>query len=294
MTALRSDFRNTFVSARSYRSTEDEIGQDLERAENYLSLVGLVVVVLGGIGVSSVTRVFVEQKLKSIAVLKCVGASSRQVLSVYLLQVMVLGLAGSLMGWRLAASRWLHAPAELGTAGATASAVARPVARRRCSRRVGIGLLVSLLFSLVPLLRVRHIRPSLLLRQQDGGPGRRDWLRADRRRAGRRRAGGARGAGRPARGASGAPCAAGSRSVALVLHVAGWALVRATAPLAAGASFALRHAVLRLNRPGNQTRVVLLAVGLGAFFIIGVRGVQSNLLRDFCARRRRPRRPTCS
>jgi putative ABC transport system permease protein len=101
MAGLRSDFRNTFVSARSYRSTENEIGQDLERAENYLSLVGLVVVVLGGIGVSSVTRVFIDQKLKSIAVLKCVGASTRQVLSVYLLQVMVLGLAGSLMGLAL-------------------------------------------------------------------------------------------------------------------------------------------------------------------------------------------------
>jgi putative ABC transport system permease protein len=69
--------------------------------------------------------------------------------------------------------------------------------------------------------------------------------------------------------------------VALVLHVAGWALVRTTAPLARARSFAIRHAVLRLNRPGNQTRVVLLAVGLGAFFIIGIRGVQSNLLRDF-------------
>ena len=43
----------------------------------------------------------------------------------------------------------------------------------------------------------------------------------------------------------------------------------------------MRHAVLRLNRPGNQTRVVLLAVGLGRFFIIGIRGVQANLLREF-------------
>ena len=107
MTGLRSDFRNTFVSARSYRSTEDEIGQDLQRAENYLSLVGLVVVVLGGIGVSSVTRVFIDQKLKSIAVLKCVGAGTWQVVSVYLLQVMVLGLGREPDGsCRLVASRW--------------------------------------------------------------------------------------------------------------------------------------------------------------------------------------------
>jgi putative ABC transport system permease protein len=43
----------------------------------------------------------------------------------------------------------------------------------------------------------------------------------------------------------------------------------------------VRHAVLHLTRPGNQTRIVLLSVGLGAFFILGIRGVQANLLREF-------------
>src|SRR6185436_15032060 len=46
-------------------------------------------------------------------------------------------------------------------------------------------------------------------------------------------------------------------------------------------SFALRHAVLHVGRRGNQTRVILLAVGLGCFFILGVRTLQANLLRDF-------------
>jgi putative ABC transport system permease protein len=66
-----------------------------------------------------------------------------------------------------------------------------------------------------------------------------------------------------------------------VLHAAGLLLVRATAPLAHARSFAVRHAVRHLARPGSQTRIVLLAVGLGAFFIMGIRGVQVNLLREF-------------
>ena len=99
---VRQAFRNEFVNVRSWKSTESDIGEDLERSENYLSLVGLVVLVLGGIGVSSVTRVFVEQKLKSIAVLKCVGAHTAQILGVYMLQVLALGLAGSLLGVALA------------------------------------------------------------------------------------------------------------------------------------------------------------------------------------------------
>jgi len=68
---------------------------------------------------------------------------------------------------------------------------------------------------------------------------------------------------------------------AVVLNLAGWLLVRAVQPLRYARSFALRQAVLHVARPGNQTRVILLAVGLGTFFILGVRGLQENLLRDF-------------
>src|SRR6476660_593500 len=57
--ALRSDLKDDFINTRSYRSTEDQVGRDFDRAENYLSLVGLVIVILGGIAVSSVTRVFI-------------------------------------------------------------------------------------------------------------------------------------------------------------------------------------------------------------------------------------------
>ena len=69
------------MQARSYRSTEDDIGEDLLRAENYLSLVGFIMVVLGGIGVWSVTRVLVKQKIKSVAILKCIGATAGQILA---------------------------------------------------------------------------------------------------------------------------------------------------------------------------------------------------------------------
>lgn len=88
---LRQDFRENFVGAWSYRQAETDISEDMARAENYLSLVGFVIVVLGGIGVWSVTRVFVKQKIRSIAILKCVGATTRQVLATYVVQVLLLG-----------------------------------------------------------------------------------------------------------------------------------------------------------------------------------------------------------
>ena len=61
---------------------------------------------------------------------------------------------------------------------------------------------------------------------------------------------------------------------------------------AIAARFPSRHAVLHLSRPGNQTRVILLAVGLGAFFIIGVRSLQASLLRSSRSTRP-PMLPTC-
>src|SRR5262249_41577423 len=73
----------------------------------------------------------------------------------------------------------------------------------------------------------------------------------------------------------------GFAGVALILPLAGIGLVRAVKPLATASWFPLRHAVNGLRRPGNQTRVILLAVGLGSFFVIGIRALESNLLSQF-------------
>jgi putative ABC transport system permease protein len=275
---LRADLANDFARVRSYKATEDDIGEDFERAENYLSLVGLVIVILGGIGVSSVTRVFVQQKMKSMAVLKCVGARSAQLLAVYVAQVAVLGVAGSLLGVGLAALIMQAIPSLL--AGATPGVeIAYGLTWPAILQGLGIGLLVSLLFSLVPLLDVRHVKPSLLLR--DEARGRRPdavqiavtvFVLAGLVGLTVWQAGSVR---------IGLVVAGGFAATAIVLHLAGSLLIRAIGPLAGSSHFALRHAVLQLRRPGSQMRIVLLAVGLGSFFIIGVRSLQENLVAQF-------------
>ena len=152
------------------------MGENLTRAENYLSLVGLVVLILGGIGVSSVTRVFVQQKVKSIAILKCIGTTSSQMLAIYMTQVLLLGVAGSALGVAMAAGVMAAVPTFVGDLtelmhvefGLTGAAVVQGFAS---------GLLVSMLFSLVPLLDVRHVKPSLLLRHDMPPPAGIDWLK---------------------------------------------------------------------------------------------------------------------
>ncbi|PWT84077.1 MAG: hypothetical protein C5B57_05495 [Blastocatellia bacterium] len=277
--SLRREFREQFVSARSYRSNDDEVGRDFDRAENYLSLVGLVIVILGGIAVSSVTRVFIVQKIRSIAVLKCVGARSKQIMVVYLLQVLALGLAGSLLGVVIARATIAAIPLALGASTSILAEAKYGVSWSAAAQGVAIGMLVSLLFSIVPLMHVRSIKPSLLLRDETA-VGRRDWWRlavvalvsialvaVTAWQAASLRVG--------------LVVCGGFLVLAIVLQLAGRILITVVSPLARSPSFPLRHAVLHLSRPGNQTRVILFAVGLGAFFVVGVRSLQASLLQEF-------------
>ena len=221
---------------------------------------------------SSVTRVFIQQKLKSIAVLKCVGAGTRQVIAVYVVQVLLLGLAGSL------ARRWRSGGGVGRRAGSRWAAAAR---RFRCRMRLTAGAMVQAFGDRRPgvaavLARAAAracatCRPSLLLRQESpSAAGRRlgpnagashswppvvvAWPRGRRRRC----ASALIVCGRLPRGRGRAAVSTGRRARA-----------RRRVRSRSRASFAVRHAVLHLSRPGNQTRVVLLAVGLGVFFIFG-------------------------
>ena len=275
---LRRQFRQDLVNVQSWRGVEDRLGRNLMLAENYLSLVGFAIVVLGGIGVWSVTRVFVQQKIRSVAVLKCLGASSRLVLSTYGLQVAWLAACGSLAGVGLGEIGLRSIPARLLT---PLNLTAVRVTWSAAAQGVAVGMLVSLLFALVPLLEMRRIKPLLLLRADTASTARaRDWQsvlatvlmalalvlvavwQADSVRAG-------------------LYVSAGLAGVGLALLGGSYLLIRLARPLTRSRRFAIRHALISLGRPGNQTRVVLIAVGLGCFFILWMRALQANLLAEF-------------
>ncbi len=279
---VREQFKGSFVTARSYRSTEDRLGEDLRVAENYLSLIGFVMVVLGGIGVWSVTRVFIGQRIRSIAVMKCLGATSRQILGIYVAQVATLGLLGSLLGLVLGAIALRFLPGGL----FGLDKLQARLTPQASVQAVAVGVLVSLLFALVPLLEVRRVRPLWLLRDESartslGGRLRQiDWVQwgtvvivgialalvASWQAASLR---------------AGVIVSIGLLAITAALFATSALVVRAVRPLRRSRVFAVRHAVLSLARPGNQTRVILLAVGLGTFFILGVRLVQGTLLEQF-------------
>lgn len=275
--ALREGLQSEIVSVRSWERMEDRIGRNLRTAEDYLSLVGFAVVVIGGIGVWSVTRVLVQQKIRSVAVLECLGASGMTVLGVSLVQILGLALIGCVAGLGMAVIALQTVPTSvLEPLGVTAVSLSASAALQG----VAVGLLVSLLFALVPLLEIRQIKPLLLLRAHSADTARRrDWRSW--------MAGGLTAAAlvlvavwQAGSLGTGLYVSAGFAVIAGALYVASAGLIRLTRPFVASSRFAIRHAAISLGRPGNQTRVVLMAVGLGCFFVMGVRSTQVSLIAD--------------
>ncbi len=276
---LREILKGTILRVRSYRESQENISAQFSRTENYLSLTGLLILVLGGVGVWNVARVFVEQKQKAVAVLKCLGAGANKIIAVYLLQILALGFVGSLFGVFLAqCALWF---AEARFAAELPENLSYVVPLSAALQGVLLGILISLLFSALPLLQVRNIKPNLLLRDETGEKLRKlDWTKW----------------------IFGAVCLAALLGLAVwqagslivgafflvalalttgILYLTAVVLTLILKRIKSFGSFSISQAVNSLYRPGNQTRIILLAVGLGAFVVLAVQSLQSNLVREF-------------
>lgn len=219
------------------------------------------------------------QKRKTIAVLKCLGADSRKVIFVYLLQILTLGFLGSLFGIFLAqATLWLvgwRFGAEL------PEKMSYTLQNSASLQGMVLGVLISLLFSLLPLLQIRQIKPSLLLRDTNNVQMRRlDWTKT---LFALFTLGGILGIAVWQAGSwkVGTAFLVGLAITSAILYVAAIILTKLLRQMKKFSSFSISQAVNSLYRPGNQTRIVLLAVGLGAFVVIAVQSLQTNLVREF-------------
>lgn len=276
---LRENLKGSILTVQSYRETQENLGEQFARTENYLSLTGLLILVLGGVGVWNVARVFVEQKRKSVAVLKCLGASGTKIITVYLMQIMTLGFLGSLFGVFLAQCfLWF---AKFRFADALPASLSYSVGISVSWQGVLLGVLISLLFSALPLLQVRNIKPRLLLHDATGEKMRR--LDLPKTIIGTVSVAGllALAAWQAGSIKVGAFFLVGITVTSVFLYLAALVLTLILKRFKNLGSFAVGQAINSLYRPGNQTRIILLAVGLGAFVVLAVQSLQSNLVREF-------------
>ncbi|MEZ5873482.1 MAG: FtsX-like permease family protein [Hyphomicrobiales bacterium] len=136
--------------------------RDAERFTQFINFVGLTALLLGGIGVGNAIQSYMAKKREIIATFKCLGATSRLVLNVYMLQALLLACIGIAIGLVLGAL----APSLIATLYADALPIALAVEPHPAPLLVAAlaGLLSMVLFVLWPLGRASRISPTVLMR----------------------------------------------------------------------------------------------------------------------------------
>jgi putative ABC transport system permease protein len=139
-----------------YRNPNPSISQGLQRTANFLSLIGLLALLVGCIGVSSTMHTYLQQKLDSIAVLKCLGGRSNQIMRIYLAQGLFVGVLGSAIGIGLGYLVQLAFPRLL--KGLMDLPRNLDLAPGSAIQGFSIGVFITALFLIIPLLAIRKIR----------------------------------------------------------------------------------------------------------------------------------------
>lgn len=284
---LKKSFSAEGAEVNAYDDAQPRLRRFLSNLTTYVGLIGLIALLVGGIGVANSVQAFMRERLDTLAILKCVGADSRTLLKIYLLQTLLLGALGSAAGILLGLAVQGVLPDLMGNL--LPVHMERSYALMPMARGAAMGLLTALLFALWPLLGVRRVPPARLFRREvseDGPspgdqPGRWDrwqWVTA----------------------------------LFIVIALAGlllWqigsfrigsvflgvlilsllvlagsargiiALVRRIAPRSPR-SLILRQGLANLYRPGSQTATAILSVGVGVTVIVAVVVVEASLMRQ--------------
>jgi putative ABC transport system permease protein len=285
---VRRTIRRTLPDAMiaDFRESHPIITNGLDQATTFLSLISLIALIVGAIGVAMAMHAHLQQKMDHIAVMKSMGATSNEIIRIYTLQTLLLGVVGGLAG--VAVGRAVEEVFPMLIRKYFSLNAAMGWHFDAAAQGIGIGVLTTLLFTLPPLLAIRRIRPALILRRDmpDARPpfGKRlvearaalvaggliligigaiaAWL-ADSRRVGGYFAGG---------------LATSLAALALV----SWMLLRSLRAFLSRTPWRVpslvRQGFANLYRQGNQAQAILIALGLGVMFTLTVYLIQDSLV----------------
>ncbi len=279
---IEREMRARFLGERLQFSTVAErkrnLGAALTNIEGFLNLVGFVALFLGAIGVASAIHVYVRQKINTVAVLRCLGASAWQSFAVYVVQGLALGVFGAVLGAGLGLGLQLLLPVLLKDM--LPFDVNFFISWAAVGRGMGAGLVICFLFTLLPLLAVRRVSPLVALRSafiERTGAATDPW-----------------------RLILGAVIIAAVTTFATwqtrdwkigvgftVALAVGFGVLAGLAQLVAwaarkfvprGLPYVVRQGIANLHRPNNRTVLLLLALGLGTFLILTLYLTRTTLL----------------
>uniref|UniRef100_Q11D02 ABC3 transporter permease C-terminal domain-containing protein n=1 Tax=Chelativorans sp. (strain BNC1) TaxID=266779 RepID=Q11D02_CHESB len=280
--ALREEagerFPNAGWSIRTRANAAPALSSNIERFSQFLTLVGLTALVVGGVGVANAVRAYLDGKRSVIATFKSLGASGGFVVTIYLIQILLIALIGIAAGLVLAALMPVAASSLLSSVlPVSAEAGFYPAA---LGLAAVFGILTTLVFALLPLGRARDVPATALFREM--GIDTRRWPR-------------------PIYAAAAAVIAVAlallaivnseERDIAaifvgatvaafLVLRGVGWAVQVLARRAPRVRSTALRLAIGNIHRPGALTPSVVLSLGLGLTLLATLALIDGNLRRQ--------------
>ena len=154
-----------YLSIITTADLETENSEVSDILNQLVTVMGLVSLLIGGIGIVNTMRVIVSRRTTEVAVLKTVGLEGEQVTALFMVEAVLMGLGGSLMGIALG---WLAAFLLKGVAGAfLAQALAFRVTLAPPLTGFVVGVIVTTIFGLIPTLAAGQVRPNLVLRPSD-------------------------------------------------------------------------------------------------------------------------------
>jgi len=275
------------VSVRTADQEAESLAAGFAGLARFFGLIGLISLLLGGIGVGSAVSVYLKEKRTTMAVLRCIGARQGTLFRAYLLQILLLGAAGAAAG--VVGGVILQYLIPLGVNRLLPFTVTPGIHPEALLAGFLLGTWVAVVFALLPLLGVRGISPIVALRNAHLDSPAPLALRGTVAAL----MGGSilalaalqLGAFRPALAVT-----FGLLAALAILGGIGKGLGRAVAVLVPpGAPFAVRQGLSGIARPGNQTVMVVTALGIGTFLtgavIVVERGMRAGVSLDFGADR---------
>jgi putative ABC transport system permease protein len=273
---LKGDIRKYGHGYDTVEERKNELGEAFQSVYRFFSLLAFVALVLGSIGVASSVHIYAREKRDEVAVLRCVGSSGWQAFNIYFIQIFFLGIAGSIIGSLLGIGIQQVIPVLFGDL--LPVEITFSISWLSLVKGTVIGTLVSVLFSMLPLMAVRFVPPLTVLRADFESS--RHFSKARLAvliliglfpivfAAWQTRS-----------LLTGAAFFAGLAVALVCLALVALALLYLVKKFfPSGASFVWRHSMANLFRPNNQTQMLMVAIGLGAFIITTLNMVEKSLL----------------
>jgi putative ABC transport system permease protein len=261
---IKATLHRVFIT--DYRDGSPVVGKAIDATTTFLSLISLIALIVGALGVAMAMYSHLQQRMDTIAVMKAVGARARQIIQIYLVQTLWLGLAGGLIGVAVGAVVQKSFPWLIHRVFALLPDV--PWDWSFGLQGLSLGVMATLLFTLPPLLAIRNVRPSLVLRRNMSDAAlesRRHWKEK-------------------LPGWIGGICILAGFCLISIWLSESWRMLYALRKLVKAFERVLpavfRHGFANLYRPGNQARSVLVALGIGVMFTLSTYLLQRTVLRQ--------------